>query len=133
MANVSNDNAVVEALKSINRAWLEGRYEELASLVHEQVVAVAPGFAEHIRGRDPFVAGYRNFMDTAVIQEFEERDFEIDVIGDTAVASYRFEMKYVRSGQSYIATGRDLYVFHSRGDVWLAVWRTMLDVEERVA
>lgn len=41
-------------------------------------------------------------------------------------------MSYERSGKRYISTGRDLYVFRCLEHRWLAVWRTILDVDEHV-
>jgi hypothetical protein len=38
-----------------------------------------------------------------------------------------------RSGARYRATGRDLWVFERHGDSCLAVWRTMLDMQENAA
>lgn len=35
---------------------------------------------------------------------------------------------YERSAEKYCATGRDLWVFQKHGAGWLAVWRTMLDL-----
>jgi hypothetical protein len=64
------------------------------------------------------------------VQEFRQFDHEADVVGTTAVVSFRYEMDYERAGKRYRATGRDLWVFHNRQEAWTAVWRTMLDVAE---
>jgi hypothetical protein len=42
-------------------------------------------------------------------------------------------MVYVRSGERYRASGRDLWVFEKLGDVWIAVWRAMLEMKEDAA
>jgi hypothetical protein len=42
-------------------------------------------------------------------------------------------MVYERSGERYRATGRDLWVFGAQGNAWIAVWRTMLDMDEKPA
>jgi hypothetical protein len=42
-------------------------------------------------------------------------------------------MLYERSGERFRATGRDLWVFQKQSGAWIAVWRTMLDVDERPA
>jgi hypothetical protein len=56
----------------------------------------------------------------------------VQVIGDTAVVTYRFDMIYEREKKREHSTGRDLWVFAQHGDQWLAVWRTMLDVVDEV-
>jgi hypothetical protein len=68
-----------------------------------------------------------------MILQFEESDQQIDVIGHTAVLTFRYDMLYERVGKRYRATGRDLWVFEEKDGEWLAVWRTMLDMEESAA
>ena len=131
MANESKNEAVVETLRRINRAWLDDQIEDLIPLVHPEVVMTFPGFTGRIQGRDEFLAGFRDFRQNATIHEFREYDHRNDVIGDTAVATYRYEMVYERAGERYRATGRELWIFQNQNNVWIAVWRTMLDMEEK--
>lgn len=133
MSDDTGGEAVGIALRTLNDAWLNGRFDELPALVQQDMVAVAPGFGERSRGGEAFVAGLRDFMQSATIRDFTEHDLDVDVIGDTAIASYRFEMDYERSGRRYAATGRDLYVFRRLEERWIAVWRTLLEVDERPA
>ena len=63
----------------------------------------------------------------------EQESYQVDVAGDTAVVTFRYDMLYERSGQRYRSTGRDLWVFQKQGRGWIAVWRTMLDMEENDA
>ena len=67
----------------INQAWLSGRVEDLAPLVHSEIVMVVPDFAGKIQGRERFLAGFRDFCQSATIQEFREQDQQVDVVGDT--------------------------------------------------
>jgi hypothetical protein len=121
------------AMRRISRAWLDGRVEDLAPMVHSEIVMVFPGFSGRVQGREDFLAGFRDFWQNAKIQEFREHDDQVDVAGDTAVATFRYDMLYERSGKRYRSTGRDLWVFQKEGRAWIAVWRTMLDMEENAA
>ena|SRR6266404_2427862 len=121
------------AMCLINRAWRDGQVEDLAPLVHPEVVMVFPDFSGTIQGREDFLAGFRDFRQNASMQEFREHDLHVDVAGDTAVVTFRYDMLYERSGQRYRSTGRDLWVFQKQGRGWIAVWRTMLDMEENDA
>jgi ketosteroid isomerase-like protein len=94
---------------------------------------VFPDFTGRIQGREDFLAGFRDFLQNSTIQEFREHDHQIDVAGDTAVITFRYDMVYERSGERYRSTGRDLWVFQKQGGAWIAVWRTMLDMEENAA
>jgi ketosteroid isomerase-like protein len=133
MVEESKHDGASTAMRQINRAWLDGQVEDLAPLVHPEIVMVFPDFAGRIQGREDFLAGFRDFCRNATIQEFREHDRQVDVAGDTAVVTFRYDMVYERSGKRYRSTGRDLWVFQKQGGAWIAVWRTMLDMEENAA
>ena len=120
-------------MHQINQAWLNGRVDDLAPLVHPEIVMVLPDFAAKVQGRERFLAGFRDFCQNAAIQDFREQDQQVDVIGDTAVIAFRYEMVYVRSGQRYRANGQDLWVFERQKGAWIAIWRAMLEMKEDAA
>ena len=122
-----------KAMRRINQAWVDGQVEDLAPMVHPEIVMVAPGFSGSIQGREDFLAGFRDFRQNATMHEFREYDQQVDVAGNTAVVTFRYEMVYERSGERYRSTGRDLWVFEKQDGAWIAVWRTMLDMEEHAA
>ena len=133
MVDESMRAAAAAAIRVINQAWLDGRVEDLAPLVHPEIVMAFPDFTGSIQGREDFLAGFRDFCQNATIQEFREQDHHVDVAGDTAVVTFRYEMVYARSGNRYRSTGRDLWVLQKQNGAWIAVWRTMLDMEENAA
>jgi ketosteroid isomerase-like protein len=133
MIDESKREDAAAAMRQINQVWLGGQVEDLGPLVHPEIVMVFPNFAGRIQGREDFLAGFRDFCQNASILEFREHDQQIDVAGDTAVVTFRYEMVYERSGERYRATGRDLWVFQKQGKSWIAVWRAMLDMEENPA
>jgi uncharacterized protein (TIGR02246 family) len=129
----SKRESAAAAMRQINQAWLKGRVEDLAPLVHPDIVMVLPDFAGKIQGREHFLAGFHDFCQSATIQECQEHDQEVDVAGDTAVVTFRYEMVYERSGERYRANGRDLWVFQEQDGAWIAVWRAMLEMKENAA
>jgi ketosteroid isomerase-like protein len=133
MTEESKVPGAVTAMRQINKAWVDGQVEDLAALVHPEIVMVFPGFAGRVQGREEFLAGFRDFRRNTTIQEFREHDHQVDVAGDTAVVTFRYDMLYERSGERYHSTGRDLWVFRKEGSAWIAVWRTMLDMQEDAA
>jgi len=133
MVDQSKREDAATAMRLINRVWLDGRVEDLAEMVHPEIVMVLPDFSGRIQGREDFLAGFRDFRQNALIQEFREHDLHVDVAGDTAAVTFRYDIFYARSGQRYRATGRDLWVFQKHGKGWIAVWRAMLDMEENAA
>jgi hypothetical protein len=133
MADESERQRVADVMRAINEAWLDGRVDDMAPALHSEIVMMLPGFSGQVRGREPFLAGFRDFIQNATIHEFHEHDHQIDVVGDTAVMTFTYEMLYTRSAERYRASGRDLWIFQQQGAAWVAVWRTMLDLNETPA
>jgi len=129
----SRHEAVKTVVQTINRVWLNGQVEALAPMVDPEIVMVSPGFAGRIQGRDQFLAGFRDFCKNAKVHEFHDYDYQSDLIGDTAVVTFRYDMIYERSAERYRASGRDLWVFRRQDNGWIAVWRTMLEIQEQTA
>ncbi|MGH9158811.1 MAG: nuclear transport factor 2 family protein, partial [Vicinamibacteraceae bacterium] len=109
MVNDSLVERVTRAMQAINAAWLDGRVEALSPLVHPDIVMAVPGFAGRARGRETLLAGFRDFCTNATVHEFHEHDRQIDIAGNTAVVTFRYEMVYERSAERYRVTGRDLW------------------------
>ena len=90
---------VAAAMRAINQAWLQGRVDDMAPALHPEIVMVFPGFSGQMRGREPFLAGFRDFVQSATIHEFNEHDHQVDIVGDTGVIIVRYEILYTRSGE----------------------------------
>jgi hypothetical protein len=124
-----NKNVEVHnTLGLINAAWREGHPLTMQEHLHPDITLALPGFAGAIHGRDVLVAGFEDFCKNAKILGYEESDENIEVVGDCAIATFRFKMLYGRSTYREQSQGRDLWVFRQIGDRWVAVWRTMLDL-----
>ena len=124
---------VAGTMRRINDAWLASRVDDLAPMVHDEIVTVLPGFAGRVQGRKTFLRGFRDFVENAKVLQFRDGEHQVDVVGTTAVVNVDYEMVYERSAERYRVTGRDVWVFQNQGDAWLAVWRAMLDLNETPA
>jgi ketosteroid isomerase-like protein len=133
MTQESKHEGATATMRRINQIWLDGQVEDMAPMVHPEIVMVVPGFTGRIQGREEFLAGFRDFCQNARIHEFRDHDHQVDVAGDTAVVTFLYDMVYERHSKRYRSTGRDLWVFQNQGRAWIAVWRTMLDMEEKAA
>jgi len=130
MSSQAISQSVSAAMQRINRAWLENRSEELGPLFHPDIIFVFPGFVGRLQGREAMVASFVDFCRNTTIHEYREANHEADIVGDTAVASFTYEMVYEQSGKRNRATGKDVWIFARDGAEWIAVWRTMLDTDE---
>jgi len=122
---------IEDLIQRINRVWLDRRPQDLEALLHPDVIMVFPGFGGRSQGAHAMIAGFEDFCTHAKLHEFDESDLQVDVVGDTAAASFAFTMIYERDGRRYRSTGRDLWMFGKEGGEWKAHWRTMLDLKEQ--
>jgi len=121
---------VEQTMTAINQAWQSGRPSDMAPHLHPGIVMKLPNFSGTVAGRDNLIAGFEDFCANARVLEYHESDRQIDLVGDCAVVSVRFEMLYERSSYRGRSGGRDVWVFTRAADRWVAVWRTMTDVSE---
>ena len=127
---IADHEAVVNALARIQNAWVQGRPQDLPALFHKDIVLAFPGFAGAARGRRAAAGTFTDFLREAEPIGYHEQDLQVEVAGDTAVATYTFELHYRRKGSSFRSTGRDLWVFTRHAGAWLATWRTLLNATE---
>ncbi|MGO8969345.1 MAG: YybH family protein [Myxococcaceae bacterium] len=118
--------AVQAVLAALTTAWRTGRTQDIAALLHPSVVFVRPGFAGRAEGRAACVATYDEFLSSALVLRYEEAAPSVDVVGETAVAFFRWEMAWEMGGQRSEETGYDLYVLVRSEGRWLIAWRTLL-------
>jgi len=122
--------SVARTLEQINDCWINSTPNMLGSLVHDNVTMVLPGFSGRVTGKQAMIDGFADFCENAIVHSYRCLEPQIDVVGETAVASVSFAMVYERDAAKYRATGRDLWVFTKSHNQWLGVWRTMLDMSE---
>ncbi len=119
-----------QAVHQINRTWVEDRPDEMAPLLHADVVMVAPAFSSRSQGRQAAVDGYREFCDAVEIHGYAETEPQVHITGDVAVVSYRFTIEYAMEGDRHVDRGHDLFVLDRERDGWLAVWRMLIPATE---
>jgi hypothetical protein len=131
MTDIDRDREqITHILKAINRAWTSGDTDDLSKYFHEDMIIAQPGFGIRGEGRSACVDSYKGFAGMASINALRESEHMVLVWGDTAVASYKFDVEYEMDGQSHRDAGYDLFVFTRLEGAWLAVWRTILPVPE---
>ncbi|MGH9773168.1 MAG: nuclear transport factor 2 family protein [Candidatus Acidiferrales bacterium] len=123
---------VATLMQGINQAWLRNQITGLESKIHPDIVVVFPKFSGRSQGREAFIDAFRQFCQSTTVQEFRVEEQQIDVVGCTAAINYGYRMLYERSGVQYRSSGRDLWIFQLERGEWVAVWRTMLDIQEDI-
>jgi hypothetical protein len=126
----TDEESVRELVARINDAWLKGRPEDIPSALdgcfHEQMTIKGPDFQTIGSGKEACIRSYSDFLQQASVRECTLSEPDVEVVGDTAIASYSWKMTYELSGQEYRESGHDLFVFTRDQGRWLAVWRALL-------
>ena len=115
-----------QIIQNINAAWSKNRTDELHQYFHNDMVIVGPDQHPLSIGNQACIDSYRDFFDNAVIHDYKESDPVINIFGNTAIASYKFDINYDMKGKNYIEAGRDLFVIHKEEGKWLVLWRMLL-------
>jgi hypothetical protein len=121
---------VHKVLSAINQAWRSNTPLGMSQYLHPDIVMKYPGFSGEVGGRDALLASFVEFCTNAKVLEYKESNEQINVVGNCAVATFQFEMLYERTQYQERSKGRDLWVFQCISDKWVAVWRTMMELEE---
>ena len=127
MSSVSKE--AIDTVKSLNSLWLNWEFEKLNELLSKDVTYVQPGFTGRTSGKEACISSYIDFCKEAKIHDYKESDFQADVIGETAVVTYLFEIYYEINNQAYREKGRDVFVLSKETGSWKVVWRTLTDIE----
>jgi uncharacterized protein (TIGR02246 family) len=112
-------------IQASNRAWLEGRPEDVASLFSEDVVVVVQAEVK-ARGRAAVVQSYVDYCRHVVTHAFSEGEYSVEVFGDTAASTYCFTVKYEAGGVISHERGQEILLFRRRDGRWQAFWRTQI-------
>jgi ketosteroid isomerase-like protein len=123
---VSDVDAIWQAILQSNASWVGGRPREVASLFHANAVMIAPDGKTRIAGRDAIVQSFVDYCAYAKTHEFRELDHSVEVMGDTAVATYRFFVKFEAEGSVQSENGQEVLVFQRDGERWSVIWRTQI-------
>jgi hypothetical protein len=123
---MTRESIVRDVLSRLSAAWQERRWADLESLLDEEVVFVTPGFGTRFRGRAACADSYRQFMQQAALLAYEETDLQVDDFGSTAIATFRWKMRWSSQGTSSDESGHDVFVLREQASVWRVIWRTMI-------
>ncbi len=114
---------IAALITDMNEHWVAGQAEPIAEFLHENMVICAAEGTFRAEGREVCLQSIEDFCGAATILDFDADDPAIDVVGDTAVASYNFGIRYEMSDSEYEEAGTDVLVLN-RGDAgWKIIWR----------
>ncbi len=120
-------NRVWAVVERFNAAWLRGEPERAVDVFAEDAVMVAPGLTARIEGREAIVQSVVRYVQQATTKSFDVVDAMIDVMGETAVVTYTFDVEYVVGGGDAVRErGQETLVLHELSDGWKIRWRAQV-------
>ncbi|MDP2798097.1 MAG: nuclear transport factor 2 family protein [Methanoregula sp.] len=124
MDNTTHTQKIVNTIKAMNRCWTASWNEPaFRQYIHPNAVAIVPTTPGRLEGQDAYVAGWRAFCEAAVIHEWRETDYKVQIYagGKSAVVTYLFSISFVMGGQKLAMQGRDMFFLVKEGRKWLVV------------
>jgi ketosteroid isomerase-like protein len=115
---------LIAFVESMDRCWIERRFDDLAGYIADDVVMVAPNGQSRMNGLPAAIESYREFMDRSRVRRFVTSDHVVTERGDAAVVEYKWEMTWESDGAAHDATGSEVLVLARRGGAWRVIWRT---------
>jgi hypothetical protein len=76
-------------------------------------------------GAEAAIASYADFMRNSAIHRCELGEPQIDLAGDTAVATTHWSMAFRREGQEFDQEGHEFVVLTRTEGLWEIRWRTL--------
>ncbi len=127
----SSQKEILNLIKSINRAWLGGRIEDLRKYFHNNIIMISPDFNNRMTGSEEIIKSYKDFYSNSKTYSFDESDFHVELFDKTATADYLYHIVYEINNKKYDGTGREIWTFSNTNNYWLAVWRFMTNVVDK--
>ena len=115
---------LIAFVASMDRCWIERRFDDLADFLADDVVIVAPGGQTRVKGLPAAIESYREFMGRSRVGRFATSDHVVTERGDAAVVEYKWEMAWESDGAGHDATGSEILMLAWRGGAWREIWRT---------
>lgn len=128
MITSQNKAHLQKIVKAINNAWNKNRLEELEEYFHENMIIADSNFNKLAKNKKECIASYQSFINQAKILGYTEREIDVEIIGETAIVNYIFNISWEVNNSISSEEGRDVFVVEYSNGKWLAVFRTLLPI-----
>jgi hypothetical protein len=117
---------LITAVETLNRTWLERRFDDLPALFDENAIMRGPRLVEIGRGRHVIAASYAQFMAQSEVTDFSAGNYAADAWGECAAVTYDWTITYNQGGQAHTDSGQELLLFVQRDGAWVVTLRLLL-------
>lgn len=112
-----------------NDAWLQGDYQSLESLLHDDVIFLAPDLKTKVLGRTKCIQSLKDYVNNSSTNVFELRKKDIKVWADTAVILIEYLVEYDFDLDHYKEIGTENWVLKHHHSKWELIWRAIISIK----
>ena len=123
-------NDIGALIREINRAWVDGRFEDLKQYFHKEVVMLMPGSPQALQGVESMVASYREFCAMATVYGFEIKNVMLFPFRDVVMCHARFAVDYEIPSGRFQEEGMEIYAVDPKGQAPKILWRSQMALKE---
>jgi len=120
------DKSIEHLIEKFNNGWTQGDFESLASLLHENVVFIAPDLITEIIGKEACLQTIKEYVDNADTRHFVVEEQRVHVWQQTANISIKYSIEYLMEGKNYKESGKEFWTMIQEQNQWKLVWRAMV-------
>ena len=119
--------AIETLINHFNKAWTEGQLDILPSILHNEVVFVAPDLKHEIQGKEACIQTIRDYLSMAVTHSFIVTHKKINCWEDTAAAILEYEIDYELNDTRYKESGIETWMLAKEENDWKLLWRGLTE------
>ena len=110
-------------LQAYDAAWLARDWSRLSRFLAPDVEALLQESAAVLIGRRAVLANLREFLDHAVVHEYNATEVRLRRSQPGDVVTYLWQLDWTADNVRHSAAGRDLLALRATGDRWRLAWR----------
>lgn len=128
MSQFNHQKELKFIVSQINKSWLNNDLKQLTNFFHDEMIIADSNFNKLAQNKKECIASYESFIKQAKILNYKEDEIIINIIGNTAIVNYTFNITWEADKKLNSEKGRDVFVFELSNNRWLAVFRTLLPI-----
>jgi ketosteroid isomerase-like protein len=118
-------------VRECNEAWQAQDWDTLARCYHPTAILVPPDAGEPIISREDIVSTYREFMEVAIIDDFQITELDSYDFPSTHLVHMHFTVEYQLEGQTLKDIGLEVYAI-DLAETAVIVWRSQSITDQLV-
>lgn len=117
---------IKKLVETFNKGWTQGKLDETASCLHNDVIFLSPDGKNEVKGKDNCLQTIKQYSEIADTKKFEVTSVSINQWNDTAMVRLEYYIEYKIKEKLFKETGSEAWTLVSENDNWKIVWRVLL-------